>query len=152
MRKRHFILSLVLVAVILSCADEDRSLAWESYADLFADPVNYAVGSDPGKVCVGDFDGDSYFDLAVLSPISNRASILMNDGNAGFHNPELRRTQALVQRYLWHLVRRGNAPDGNTGNHQGPVDALHGISLDTKSCLLCVLKMLLSPYCQARAY
>jgi hypothetical protein len=84
LRKRHFVLSLFLVAVLFSCSDDDRSLAWESYADLFAPPVNYAVGIGPDNVCAGDFDGDGYSDLAVLNYSSRSASILMNEGNASF--------------------------------------------------------------------
>ena len=52
--------------------------------------VNYGVGSQPGNLSVGDFNGDGKNDLAVLgSP--NTLSILLGNGNGTFQ-PAINRT------------------------------------------------------------
>jgi hypothetical protein len=84
LRKRHFVLSLFVVAVLFSCSDDDRSLAWESYADLFADPVDYAILHGSEKICAADFDCDGYCDLAVLC-FRRYKVFLLNNGDGTFH-------------------------------------------------------------------
>ena len=46
----------------------------------FAEPSQYAAGSYPHFVAVGDFNGDGFPDLAVADVGSNSVAILINDG------------------------------------------------------------------------
>ena len=50
----------------------------------FQTAVNYAVGSDPESVTVGDFNGDGKLDLAVAN--GNGVSILLGNGDGTFQN------------------------------------------------------------------
>jgi len=50
----------------------------------FAAGTNYAVGTVPAAVAVGDFNGDNNLDLAVANLGSNNVSILLGDGTGAF--------------------------------------------------------------------
>ena len=45
----------------------------------FGPAVSYAVGSGPGSVAVGDFNGDGKPDLAVANAGDDTVSVLLND-------------------------------------------------------------------------
>jgi hypothetical protein len=55
----------------------------------FGAPTNFAVGSAPSSVAVGDFDGDGRQDLAVADQFSNTVSILLNGTAVVFGGPLL---------------------------------------------------------------
>ncbi|HEY7312010.1 MAG TPA: VCBS repeat-containing protein, partial [Gemmataceae bacterium] len=50
----------------------------------FQAPRNFALGSDPTSVAVGDFNGDGRPDFAVSNTASGSVSAFMNSGNANF--------------------------------------------------------------------
>src|SRR5262249_37620595 len=50
----------------------------------FQAPRNFAVGSDPRSVAVGDFNGDARPDFAVSNVASGSVSVLLSSGNANF--------------------------------------------------------------------
>src|SRR5437660_602028 len=50
----------------------------------FAPATNFAVGSSPASVAVGDFNGDGKQDLAVENKGSNNVSILLGTGTGSF--------------------------------------------------------------------
>jgi hypothetical protein len=50
----------------------------------FQAPQNFAVGSDPTSVAVGDFNGDGRPEFAVSNTASGSVSVFMNSGNANF--------------------------------------------------------------------
>jgi large repetitive protein len=50
----------------------------------FQAAVNYAVGSWPSSVAVGDFKGDGKLDLAVTNSGSNNVSVLLGNGDGTF--------------------------------------------------------------------
>lgn len=47
---------------------------------VFASPVQYRVGSQPGEVAVADFDGNGRPDIVVTSYANAQAVFLMNNG------------------------------------------------------------------------
>ncbi|MCE5307753.1 MAG: FG-GAP-like repeat-containing protein [Acidobacteriales bacterium] len=49
----------------------------------FQTAVNYAVGSNPGSVTAGDFNGDGKADLVVANGPSNNVSVLLGAGTVG---------------------------------------------------------------------
>ncbi|TAH31449.1 MAG: DUF4347 domain-containing protein [Oscillatoriales cyanobacterium] len=50
----------------------------------FSAATNFNVGSIPGAVVVGNFNADSFPDLAVANSLSNNVSILLGNGTGGF--------------------------------------------------------------------
>jgi uncharacterized protein (TIGR03437 family) len=50
----------------------------------FAPPVNYAAGSQPISVAVGDFNGDGFADVAVVNLGDANVSILLGNGDGTF--------------------------------------------------------------------
>ena len=50
----------------------------------FAAATNFAVGSGPLSVAIGDFNGDGKRDLAVANSNSNNVSILLGSGTGSF--------------------------------------------------------------------
>lgn len=48
----------------------------------FADPVSYAIGTDPWNLAVGDVDGDDKPDIVVANSSSRDVSILLQNGSA----------------------------------------------------------------------
>ena len=50
----------------------------------FAPTQHLTVGSQPGGVATGDFDGDGDIDLATGLRFPDRVLILLNDGAGGF--------------------------------------------------------------------
>ena len=50
----------------------------------FGTATNFAVGSFPISVAVGDFNGDTILDLAVANSGSNNVSILLGNGTGSF--------------------------------------------------------------------
>jgi hypothetical protein len=50
----------------------------------FSSPANYAVGSSPGQVVTGDFNGDGKQDMAVLNTGDQTISILLGNGDGTF--------------------------------------------------------------------
>jgi hypothetical protein len=53
----------------------------------FKPAVNYAAGTLPDAVAVGDFNHDGHLDLAVADYGSNKVSILLGNGNGTFKAP-----------------------------------------------------------------
>ena len=53
-------------------------------ANSFLAAVNYAAGTGPISVTVGDFNGDGKADLAVANGDSNNVSVLLGNGNGTF--------------------------------------------------------------------
>ena len=53
----------------------------------FATAVNYAAGTKPAAVAVGDVNRDGKLDLAVANTTSENVSILLGYGNGTFHAP-----------------------------------------------------------------
>ncbi len=50
----------------------------------FESKVDYAVGSNPYGIALGDFDQDGNLDLAVVNTSSNTVSILISNGDGTF--------------------------------------------------------------------
>ncbi|MBI4325036.1 MAG: VCBS repeat-containing protein, partial [Chloroflexi bacterium] len=50
----------------------------------FSPAANFAVGTSPSSVAVGDFNGDGKLDLAVANRISDNVSILLGTGTGSF--------------------------------------------------------------------
>ncbi|MFZ3011957.1 MAG: FG-GAP-like repeat-containing protein [Minisyncoccia bacterium] len=50
----------------------------------FANPANYRAGDNPSFVISGDFNGDTFFDLAVTSFYEKNVSILLGAGDGTF--------------------------------------------------------------------
>jgi hypothetical protein len=50
----------------------------------FSGPINYPVGTAPGPVALGDFNGDGKQDMAVLNLGSGNVSILLGNGDGTF--------------------------------------------------------------------
>src|SRR5205807_1266513 len=50
----------------------------------FSAATNFAVGSNPISVAIGDFNGDGKSDLAVANQLSNNVSILLGSGTGSF--------------------------------------------------------------------
>jgi hypothetical protein len=50
----------------------------------FRTAVNYAAGSAPNSVAVGDFNGDGISDVAVANALSNDVSVLLGNGDGSF--------------------------------------------------------------------
>jgi len=46
--------------------------------------VNFAAGSNPQSLAVGDFNGDGKADLAVANYNSGNVSVLLGDGKGNF--------------------------------------------------------------------
>ena len=53
-------------------------------ANSFLPAVNYAAGTNPRTVAVGDFSGDGKVDLAVVNQASSSVSVLLGNGNGSF--------------------------------------------------------------------
>ncbi|MEG4988302.1 DUF4347 domain-containing protein, partial [Microcoleus sp. BR0-C5] len=53
-------------------------------AGSFGAATNFNVGAIPGSVVVGNFNADSFADLAVANSLSNNVSILLGNGTGGF--------------------------------------------------------------------
>jgi hypothetical protein len=56
----------------------------------FRAPVSYPVGSSPGSVAVGDFNGDGHLDLVTANGFSgfgNTVSVLLGNGDGTFGPP-----------------------------------------------------------------
>lgn len=72
---------LHLIAAIIGIA-----LGWPQsiHATDFAAPNSYPVGTGPGSIVTGDFNGDGKPDLAVANTGSNDVSILLNNGDGTF--------------------------------------------------------------------
>ncbi|MEG3991591.1 FG-GAP-like repeat-containing protein, partial [Microcoleus sp. S28C3] len=49
--------------------------------------TNYSAGSHPRSVAIGDFNNDTFPDLAVANSYSNNVSILLGDGTGSFGTP-----------------------------------------------------------------
>lgn len=54
------------------------------FAQSFATPVNYTVGSNPFAAAHGDFNGDGKHDLAVANNSTNNISVLLGNGDGAF--------------------------------------------------------------------
>jgi hypothetical protein len=52
--------------------------------DGFTPAVNYAVGTGPDAIGIGDFNGDGKPDLAVANGTSNNVNVLLSNGNGTF--------------------------------------------------------------------
>src|SRR2546429_4028574 len=56
-------------------------------AKLFQPHVDYAAGTNPQSVAVGDFNRDGNLDLVVANVSSNTVSLLSGNGNGTFQTP-----------------------------------------------------------------
>ena len=54
------------------------------FAQSFASPVSYAVGSNPYDGALGDFNGDGKPDLAVANNSTSNISVLLGNGDGTF--------------------------------------------------------------------
>src|SRR5262249_47691240 len=50
----------------------------------FQTAIDYATGSNPVSVAVGDFNGDGKADLAVANAVSANVSVLLGNGDGSF--------------------------------------------------------------------
>ena len=89
-------------------------------------PVNYAAGTHPLSVAVGDFNGDGKPDLAVANQRSNTVSVLLGNGDGTF--------QAAVN---YGADRNPNSVAVGDFNGDGKPDlAVANLNSDTVSVLL----------------
>jgi uncharacterized protein (DUF2141 family) len=80
-RLRDRMLLLVLLTGCLLCLPVAVSLA---QTVSFGAATNFAVGSNPDSVALGDVNGDGKLDLAVGNSGSNNVSILLGNGTGSF--------------------------------------------------------------------
>ncbi len=55
-----------------------------AWAQCFQTATSFGVGSSPGSVAVGDFNGDGKPDLATANAGNGSVSVLLGDGIGGF--------------------------------------------------------------------
>jgi hypothetical protein len=53
----------------------------------FAPAAYFGAGMAPGSVAIADFNGDTFFDLALANQNSNDVSVLLGDGTGSFGSP-----------------------------------------------------------------
>jgi hypothetical protein len=58
-----------------------------AHAESFTGPTNFAAGSAPTGIAIGQFSADTNADLAVANDASNNVSILLGNGSGGFTGP-----------------------------------------------------------------
>src|SRR5262249_26142294 len=63
-------------------ADPSRTITWQVNDGTvdFQTHVDYAAGSQPSSVAIGDLNGDHLLDLAVANQSSNNVSVLLDSG------------------------------------------------------------------------
>ncbi len=54
----------------------------------FGPAQQYAAGTEPASVAVGDFNGDAHLDLAVANSGSNNVSVLLGNCDGTFQAPQ----------------------------------------------------------------
>jgi len=72
------------------CGDGTVSVLFGNGDGTFQPPADYAAGSNPNSVTVGDFNGDGKLDLAVAngnSVMASAVSILLGNGDGTFQPP-----------------------------------------------------------------
>src|SRR5207248_1751924 len=67
-----------------TAADDFTYTAPASACTVFSPATNFAVGTNPQSVAIGDFNGDGKSDLAVANTGSNTVSILLGTGTGAF--------------------------------------------------------------------
>ena len=72
------------LAVANSVSDNVSILLGNGTGSFGTPATNFAVGTGPFSVAVGDFDGDTDLDLAVANGVSNNVSILLGTGTGSF--------------------------------------------------------------------
>src|SRR5436309_3027380 len=77
-------LAVALCSVLLLLAAEAPASAQPV---SFNAPLSLPVGSNPGSVAVGDFNGDTDPDLAVVGDVSGTVSILLGAVGGSFTGP-----------------------------------------------------------------
>ena len=67
-----------------NCANGSVSVLLGNGDGTFRTAVNYGVGTSPGSMAVGDFNGDGKLDLAVGNYGSSNVSVLLGNGGGTF--------------------------------------------------------------------
>ena len=75
---KHFCLRVTLFLFII--------LTIKTSAQLFLPKVDYAAGTQPYSVAIGDFNGDNKSDLAVANDDNNNVSTFLGNGDGTFQN------------------------------------------------------------------
>src|SRR5512134_2885883 len=80
--------SMVRVAfTALILATTSAARAGTCNSSLFAQTPFYPAGPNPAGVAIGDFDGDTFPDVATANAGDSTVTVLPNDGNGGFGAP-----------------------------------------------------------------
>ena len=82
-------------------------------------PRDFATGSSPSSVAVGDFNGDGLQDLAVANTGSNDVSILVGNGDGTFQPPQDFATGSSPSSVAIGDFNGDGAPDLAVANHGG---------------------------------
>jgi hypothetical protein len=83
MSTRRRAVNFLVLMVTGICSATGVSAACPGFADFTVAPT-YGVGTRPGAVASGDFNGDGKIDLAVANAMSNNISILLGNGDGTF--------------------------------------------------------------------
>ena len=76
--KAHFpITTIKLLTAFLAISLIGLTAEATVFAQAFAPPVNYTVGSNPYACALGDLNGDGKQDIAVANNSSNNISVLL---------------------------------------------------------------------------
>src|SRR5213593_4085978 len=80
---RHPVLLMVLVLMTALLAAAIGGLTTQAAAPSFAAKQDFATGTSPRSVTVGDLNGDGQLDLAGANSNSNTVSVLLNTSILG---------------------------------------------------------------------
>ncbi|MBI4355825.1 MAG: VCBS repeat-containing protein, partial [Candidatus Omnitrophica bacterium] len=81
------LLDLAVANFVSVFGDVSLSILLGDGKGAFVGPANFAVGGRGASVAVGDFNGDTLLDLAVVTFVGNTVSIVLGDGTGAFSGP-----------------------------------------------------------------
>jgi hypothetical protein len=118
--------AIIGLAVMLLAVPQRGDAACAAPSFYAPPPSQFAVGTQPWSVAVGDFNGDGKQDLATANPNSNNLSVLLGDGSGSFaaavnftvgsspgwcsSMPRPRRRQARSAHYVGAVVLAASSP------------------------------------------
>ncbi len=92
----------------------------------FAPKVDYATGTDPESVAVGDLNGDGKPDVVTANFVDNSVSVLLGRGDGSFASKSDYPTGGGPQGVAVGDLNKDGSPDVVTANGDGNVSVLRG--------------------------